>query len=885
MTSVDNSPDKPLFLQEEKNVAILLVDYSGSTTWSCNIPGRQEVSIFARMYEICQDLGYKKYHVIFWTSPSANKAPFNKGILKIPYEITPEKLELQFKMAMQANCQWGTCPFIGFAAIDPAWLKKNPAIYFITDGQIGCSEYSEQENKSRLVAEIKKQNCPVHIIAVEGVERTFANAEQVDSAAGGDIYKLVRENNLSNKISSFICYDTKSRHTQIDKAAAPAGYAPYGSQYFSLARIPEFIKFVREKIAECKTDDDQIAIAHKLSSTIAVVVKEKSPKIIKDTIKMFARLFTIDENMVTFVLEQAVADEIQGQAQVFASVRSKLKNLFEQAATMLKTDVANAIGIQDEFVSVLFNGRLLTGPSGVVNKAIVSYGDRYPRGGFVESMPVFPLYGANFDENKVVLLQDQCLRQWIRVVLAPLYKVNPMDDAIIYLMLGLNAIINNSDVRKEIKDAYRLLAKCILRKKRLRSDRTEYEYLVSGELPCPNNGNYDKFIGIMNNVVQKLGLNVSALNLWYNCCVAIGDDMISAQRKHCNNETSLLPESKIIEDKVPDGFAYDYNCIISLDDISAVGGYKFKPHEGNAGWCYPVYLVSEESYNQMIEHKNAFCPICYHVLGPNDFEKVGPRVEFKLPAEYENLKTLFDGKGKYYNESNNVSSSVSSSVSGNVSSSSVNSSSHQSFSSESLKNKNGKKGRLIIMKGVVGSGKSTWAQEIKTIVEARGGVCLIAGTDKYCKNGMSVPEAIEQIKKDLESVREMTNDDIVVIIDTCGDRQGPKCMQFNVDFTGWKTENLWPNCDRSNLRGYFAWSLRNVLMRTAPDEKSNYWLSGATVPHEKCISIHYGKARGLFTKRYELNECSFIGATIDSLRELAEAYEKTSVGFVKPDYL
>jgi len=182
------------------------------------------------------------------------------------------------------------------------------------------------------------------------------------------------------------------------------------------------------------------------------------------------------------------------------------------------------------------------------------------------------------------------------------------------------------------------------------------------------------------------------------------------------------------------------------------------------------------------------------------------------------------------------------------------------------------------MKGTVGSGKSTHGQKIKELIEERGGTCYVEGTDKYCKKGMTVPEAVIEIKAELSKINELHNPlPLVVIIDTCGESDSKNNMvAFGVEFKGWTKVNLWPNLDRRSLEGYFSWSLRNVLQRTINAE-ANYHLNPIKAGVSTCLTVHQKKARTLFGKKsYKLPYFSSLDtkeSIIEKLNEKANQYQ------------
>jgi hypothetical protein len=160
---------------------------------------------------------------------------------------------------------------------------------------------------------------------------------------------------------------------------------------------------------------------------------------------------------------------------------------------------------------------------------------------------------------------------------------------------------------------------------------------------------------------------------------------------------------------------------------------------------------------------------------------------------------------------------------------------------------NGKRRILIILKGTVGAGKSTYAGELQRQIEAKGWTCLSEGTDKYSRIGSTNKQASDKVHQALSQSKKITNN-LVIIIDTCGERTNSSTI-FGYCFTGWETHTLWPNyrCDfdeQMQLK-YLKWSLSNVLNRPSYSPSSNYYLNPESVSLSLCIKIHRDKFKRL----------------------------------------
>jgi hypothetical protein len=301
------------------------------------------------MEQICATLGHPEYRIVFWNSEDYSQGRFVQGKMVIPFVVRKDSLSAAFSAATTTG-GGGTDPSLGFKAIEPKWLENNPMIYFITDGQIGWAE-SIHTTRRKFAEEIRKLPGRLAIIAVEACERKFSSVEEVNSAAGGDIYKIICEERLTSKVTKFVSHCRNGVFVQIDKINAPVGHAPYGNKYFSVLRVPEFIEYLK---GELKGADEstQLAIAQKLSSTLEVLTRDKPAKLSDDIIRTFSKLFTLDFEMIRYIITGAIEQERGGQAQVFASYRAQLKSLFEKADSLLKQDVSAAIGFGDKFESL-----------------------------------------------------------------------------------------------------------------------------------------------------------------------------------------------------------------------------------------------------------------------------------------------------------------------------------------------------------------------------------------------------------------------------------------------------------------------------------------------------------------------------------------------------
>jgi hypothetical protein len=846
---------------------ILLIDSSGSVR--TDFGDSNNYPIFLKMREICKNINADMFRAIFWNSNlpgSKNATQFPIGVIKFPHVITKETLNQPF-MSVETKISNTslTFPHLGFDAIPSEWIDNTlpTHIYFVTDGQIGyqrCPAYEIRTLKNSLSNSIKKlfeknNNVHLHLIAVEDEKYDFNNVESVDTLAGGDVFNVIKENKLTNFLTEFTSYIPKypDGYTHIKSVIPPAGFVPYEGKIFSEKNTGEFVQFIKHDIINADSEEKLVRIVQNLTGTINVLTKDK-PKMIKDSIiNMFCSLFEntlLDPSFVQFLLTDSLQQQNSGQALAYSEYRSKLKTLYKQAQQLLTSDTKNALGYSNEFFTLPVSNIVISGPSQVVNRSISLCGGTYPRAAVGVDHLVLPVLP---NKNNSTHLNEQCTRQFVRSIVASQYGVNQMGDIVMYVVLGLVLkVVLSDDISFDIKNAYRRLGHTMLKKKRLNTDITELSRLEDGHLPIPNSGLMQEFNDSIDKVKNILGVSCSTMTLWYALCLALENEhMITKQLIHCSESIQsdfpevipieLLHKLKeqivpIVHMRLPSSIVIDYKCIVTLDDCTTTGGYRIKKH-GTTG-CEPIFLYSTEGYQQAIREPVIYCPVCYTNLTADSFEAIGPK---------EDSKVIFDElvQNPYAYVKSSASTRYSTSTA-----SSASSTSHVSTASNAsnVPISSNKTGIVILMRGTVGAGKTTYSNKIKEIIESMGGVCIVEGTDKYCVQGQSFSEARENVKNSFININNITNDTIVVIIDTCGYTSVSKTI-FGYDFSKWNHFTFSPNLYNNRLDGYKAWTLRNVLNRTLHDANSSYWLNPEGADVTTCVNVHTSKCKKLFGKK------------------------------------
>jgi hypothetical protein len=783
--------------KEVKHTAILVVDASGSVVG--NNYGQTSNLVFDRMLEVAKNLkgsgeNGDEFRLLFWNSSRSKNTFFKNGAFVIPYLVKKDTLSQPFNMVkskIDNSCL--TESHIGFTSIPNNWINDVDVtkIYFITDGQMGwgsINSYDLRGLKNQLRDSIKNtfnkhNNIQLNIITVEAVNRNFNTVESLNTAAGCDVYNVIMDNQMTGYVTKFISYTPNNDNgfVHLNKVIAPPGFVPFENKYFSELRVGEFIQYIVQLINESTTEDDQLKIVQNLSVTLNSLTKDKPKQIVNGIIETFCQLFKnslLDPLFVNLILTTEIKNESDGSANVFASYRQQLRNLYKQANSLLNQSVKQAVGMQSRFVTLPMENQMISGHTNMVDKTLKVNQDAYPYSGVEISGHLLPALPIDLTNNGTKM-NEQCLRQWVRAILGVKHRINVRDDKLIFLTLGYTLQVVCSDVDDEVKDFYRYLGKVMLLKKRLNTDMTELEKIENGELPLPNSGRATELFNNLNFVRTSFNYKkeINPLTLWYAICQALDNEtLVTKQLIHCkesilkdfpdfdenNNLLTRMSEyfDQVSYHKISSTHMLDYTCLITLDDISNIGGYKFKPHTMVTGTvCSPFCVLAKEGYDQLISNPHtAFCPICYTSLSSDNFEWVNK----KEPMEELNVFT--DNFEDIYFKPGNVlkNKTVHTPVHTPVQKSSGFQKSSGSYNNSQLN----KKGFLIIMKGVVGAGKSTASKAIKEKVEELGGYCVVEGVDKYSKNGMNFNQAQSEVKKGFLSVNDADSELIVVVVDT-----------------------------------------------------------------------------------------------------------------------
>uniref|UniRef100_A0A6C0BN59 Uncharacterized protein n=1 Tax=viral metagenome TaxID=1070528 RepID=A0A6C0BN59_9ZZZZ len=793
--------------QDVKGTHIILVDASGSVRW-----GR----IWDRMLEVCkQEVKTPRMHVLFWNSDNKRQnSNFVNGVWLIPHFVDQKGLAAVFALAkskIDNSCL--TYPHLAFQGIPSQWLNGQIYIDYVTDGQIGydgMSLHARLGLETRLAAEVK-QLCtrnPLATLNIFTVERTdldFKGQEQINRAAGTDVYKLIQNQGLSKYISRFVTYGPQSHHVHINKMRSIPGYYSYGDRRFRKERMYDFMQFIQADITENKENlDPLLHIAQSLSVTLQQHLVDKPMSLKDQVVAEVAEYFrgsSVDPTLVRFILSEAIDKEGFGSADIFAAYRQKLKQLYKAANELLQKDTKMAINLSRGFFTCPLGDVILTGLSPhMVQHAYRTQRSNHPNAAIEVDgrlVPAFPW------ERKGDLYSDQCLRQWCRAALSTEYPVQVFSDAVMYLVLAFVCRARYTpDMPPHILAGLCQLAHVMFDKKRRNSDQTEMEFLKAGNQPMGNNGHSDSFPSFMRLVCTALKVNYPPAEMWYYLCGALQDaDLLESQRPFFPEELPATPIT--ITPYTVYTLGGDYQCVVTLEDTSSTGGFTINPH----GECAPPYVLAAAAMEQYRKQPEfCMCPICYKRLQPDtDFTQVAALTELKLPplpprSSQEAKKETKKTQKKTYLEA------------------------------------------CIFLQGTVGCGKSTFAAGL---AEALGPGTFVASVDRHCvDSGLSMPNAIEAVKQEL-----LQMDAKILIVDTCGERTSTKNV-FGLNISAGSVIRHRVNyLDRKQTRGYICWTLRNVLKRGNSTPGCGYFLNPVSASLATCLRVHKKKMVGVFGKK------------------------------------
>ena len=930
-----------LFIDEIKpKTAILCFDASGS------ILGRftDTQTILQKMVKVAQSLGYTSFRVFFWNSDNPGHPEFKNGVSNWPYPVNNFSLDQVCEIIRsRINTTCTTDPSLAFQAVANATDLDNTHTHVIllTDGEMGWNNITPEETRElrqKLANSIKslvqhRPHVSINIVAVEAINHTPGTETK---GAGNDVYETLIRHNLTGYIASFTthCPTGTSVHIQ-KKTKTPPGYLSYKSWYFSELRIREFLDHIQNDL-KTKDQGGQLETLQAIVSTLTGLGQNKPPHIARQHLALFSRLFTlIDPILVQYMLGDAIESEKKGQAQLFAHYRDTLKLKFQITDKNLRTHgVHGAVsGFKNQnYISFppSFNHRYFVCTPEQLSDTHISE-TNYPNSGF-RGLPCIPTGKPSSP------LAEQALRQWARLILSARYKQPIQSDEHIYLVLGWVIVITRDPIATpEIVQAYRMLGHIMLNKNHNGAiDKTYYQYLCESGIPMTNRGNPEDFFRIMRVVADTLGFTAPPMRLWEEMCRALDGStdgkLYRAQLPHFTAIPGMyqgeikIPCIEYTIDKVPIGLGYEYQCPVTGDPTHMTGGKMIKPHPIHMNTCHPMVVFTHKGVVQLQSSSFPVCPCCFRDLDARDFVEVGPRPpEYILPDGYLNNPDAHESKQRTVAHGSVILDSKQESVAldskqGSVARGSILDSKQGSdapdskHGSDAPDSKHGsdapdfKQGSdapdskhllnaspqiaqilsqsgkiLVLLRGTVGPGKSTFAKYLAKMLEDQKRPRHIVSMDLFCAQGYSFSEASRRVEQELRNFIHRHSDPAmnpVIIMDLCNETLNKTNTFFKVDLRDWKQIDTYPNLFRlpgsdtkwDNLNGYLAWSLRNVLARKTPGPGDTHWLNPIDTSVAKCMEVHKKKASSLFGGRV-VNE--FYRIPVQERTDLATRYAET----------
>lgn len=871
---------------------IVLVDSSASTLNSFIKDNDLSDNIFQTMCLILKkQYPNRNIRFIFWSSHDCNEY-FKQGIWIFDH-ITPFNIINKVFITVLSQSQHfnSTMPDLAFSVLIEKrldhWFNSSgiTEIVYLTDGKY---DSGRDRVLSKTITNLfsHRNNIRLCIHSVENISRNFNSSEEMNKSAGSDIAKLIFQNKLNNLISSFRTHNPAciEGFEHMSNAIVRKGYLPFGSYDYPITHSHIFMDLLITYVKDNNNIDSHMKVVQKLTQTIKKLSDDLTQTAAIELIDKFSSIFwfddcKIDPTIANILLKQSV----NGTSDVtYTDFRTKLDRLYKEVDTLLKSpDTKRILNIRKYGITYLIDDIIIKVDSALIDTSITINNNNYTsiavkiyssQSNQYYSFPVFTTETSSSLET----ISAQAIRQFTRIVICQIIKINglnidPKDDSIMYLVMAMTMRVVISKVPLDIKTSFCYLSKIMLGKKRLNRDITELERLLQGEFPLPNNGKIDDFYKNMKICLKYLNLSddIDPLILWFAMCQSIDDKLAIAQKSHCSSKIinsyneipNNLAEKLLINQKIIKFHTLERPiekiCPVTMENISQVGGMMINSHNYGNSICDPKLVVKSTVFQSFMSN-NPSCFYCYQrniTFTEIDHTSFIENDSIKIESTHPNPFDI------YFNQT--VSSQL-----------------IQVSQYETVITSNTRK-LLLFGQGTVGCGKTTFWNEFSKSITLISGECYIEGTDKYFVRGISIENSVKFVKEALFNIVRSKSQSklIVVVIDTCGERIGRGLEAFGVKFNGWERYEVMinlPDTSPQKIKQYLAFSLYNVLNRTAPDSLSTYNLNPETVDIKMCIDIHTKKAKSLLgnkfinvlsnTFNYDLN------LLIKELKPLAEQY-------------
>jgi hypothetical protein len=286
--------------------------------------------------------------------------------------------------------------------------------------------------------------------------------------------------------------------------------------------------------------------------------------------------------------------------------------VFLKAEEALKSDLKSAIKLTNNIITFPVCGKVIQSSCELALDSI-TLGDEVLNQCSISidgwNVPFLPCSLTNLSE-----FNEQCIRIYIRKIIATQYDVDKYSDIVIYVVLALLMQAINSKLSEQTNSTYKQLAYIMLKSKSSNDNFiSRLSSLQNGDLPHQHN------LQLFEETMKKIGtifhINVNPLTLWFGMCLAIGDEtMIHNQSRNCLDavrkdygasfkkenliatlfSTSDLPPLRDCSYGLER--CYEFKCVVTLQDCSEEGGYIILPHVSKFGRCSPKTVLSSDGF-------------------------------------------------------------------------------------------------------------------------------------------------------------------------------------------------------------------------------------------------------------------------------------------------
>jgi hypothetical protein len=400
---------------------ICLVDTSGSTAapFESQTVLQKEIKI---MQQMMVERQVKEYTLVGWNTTAT--------FFEDPATMTPSGgTSIEYALALITD------QMLQDALGNP---KPFTDIYVFTDGEIN----GNTQIATKYLTDLLQKNVNMYIVSVEPRAHNYLTHP---TNAGNALFALIKSNNLTSKVKSFVCYNPthKAGFYNLQNITVPDGCAPFQSQLFKLADLGKFVDFVENLVTTMMGDHDRLVkLTHDLAQTMFYVCKGKSETIKKQLIAIITNVFatTSVATQMKEMLQVEMSNIAVGKASTYHEYRLQRNKSIEQVQIKLFENVkqnVDASGTCTRWMSVplqtdQLTQYVLTSDSTSVNHALRIYGKSFLNSciKFGEyTVPMLPMQPASTSQ------EQDAIRQWIRTVYSYKHRKGFNSEMLLYLYL------------------------------------------------------------------------------------------------------------------------------------------------------------------------------------------------------------------------------------------------------------------------------------------------------------------------------------------------------------------------------------------------------------------------------------------------------------------